>query len=399
MKLDFPRYTERLGAVSIHAVQRIYELDSGKSKGFLSSHQTIKKFDYDEISNILHDLAVIIPIKNEKLKLLEGVLSGIPNECLVIIISNSSRTPIDRFAMEAETIRQIGRFMDKRMVIMHQQDLGLAGVLEKVGYDSILDGEGHIRNGKAEGMVLGLMMAKMYNKDYVGFIDSDNYVPGAVNEYIKIFAAGFGMSSTPYCNVRVSWVFKPKVKNNSLQFSKWGRVSEITNKNLNSLLAAITGFETEVIKTGNAGEHALSMPLAECLHYSGGYSIESHEFIDIFEKFGGLLPSKYPHVMDKGVEIFQIETRNPHFHEEKGRAHLVEMLEGSLLAISDSPVCPPDLRETIVDQLKASCKTSKRLDFKKKYHIMDPVNTIEMTEFEKGVRDKASTFLRHGGLK
>jgi mannosyl-3-phosphoglycerate synthase len=60
----------------------------------------IKKFDYDEISNILHDLATIIPIKNEKLKLLEGVLSGIPNECLVIIVSNCSRVPIDRFAME-----------------------------------------------------------------------------------------------------------------------------------------------------------------------------------------------------------------------------------------------------------------------------------------------------------
>jgi hypothetical protein len=70
-----------------------YELDSGKSKGFQSSHQTVRKFDYDEISNILHDLAIVIPIKNEKLKLLEGVLSGVPNECLIIIVSNSSRGP------------------------------------------------------------------------------------------------------------------------------------------------------------------------------------------------------------------------------------------------------------------------------------------------------------------
>ena len=107
MKLDFPRYTERLGAVSIHGVQRIYELDSGKSKGFLTSHQTIKKFDYDEISNILHDMAIVVPVKDEKLKLLEGVLSGIPNECLVIITSNSPRTPVDRFTMEAETVRPI----------------------------------------------------------------------------------------------------------------------------------------------------------------------------------------------------------------------------------------------------------------------------------------------------
>ena len=397
MKLDFPRYTERLGAVSIHAVQRIYELDSGKSKGFQSSHQTVRKFDYDEISNILYDLAIVIPIKNEKLKLLEGVLSGIPNECLVIIVSNSSRVPVDRFSMENEAIRQLGRFMDKRMIIVHQQDPGLAQVFKKAGYDSILDSEDNIRNGKAEGMIIGLLVAKMYNKDYVGFIDSDNYVPGAVNEYVKIFAAGFGMSTTPYCNVRVSWVFKPKVKNNSLQFSKWGRVSEITNRNLNSLLATITGFETDIIKTGNAGEHALSMPLAECLQYTSGYSIETREFIDIFEKFGGLEPSEYPHIVEKGIEVFQIETRNPHFHEDKGMAHLNEMLEASLATIFGSKICPQDLQETLLDQLKHV--TKKKIDYGKKYHVLDPINTIHMPEFEKGVREKAETFQKIGRLK
>jgi mannosyl-3-phosphoglycerate synthase len=397
MKLDFPRYTERLGAVSIHTVQRIYELDSGKSKGFQSSHQTVRKFDYDEISNILHDMAIIIPIKNEKLKLLEGVLSGIPNECLVIIVSNSSRVPVDRFSIETEAVRQLGRFVDKRMIMVHQQDPGLAEVFKKAGYDSILDSEDGIRSGKAEVMIIGLLIAKMYNKDYVGFVDSDNYVPGAVNEYVKIFAAGFGMSTTPYCNVRVSWVFKPKVKNNSLQFSKWGRVSEITNKNLNTLLATITGFETEVIKTGNAGEHALSMPLAECLHYTGGYSIETREFIDIFEKFGGLVPSEYPQIVEKGVEVFQIETRNPHFHEDKGAAHLKEMLEASLAAIFGSKICPQELRESLLDELKRL--TKKKTDYGKKYQVLDPINTIHMPEFEKGIREKAGTFQRIGRLK
>jgi mannosyl-3-phosphoglycerate synthase len=168
-------------------VQRIYELDSGKSKGFLTFHQTIKKFDYDEISNILHDLAIIIPINNEKLKLLEGMLSGIPNECLVTTVSNSSRIPIDRFAMEVETVRQLGRFMDKRMVIVHQQDSGFAEVFKKSWLQLILDSEEGIRAGKAEGMVMGLLIAKVYPKDYLAFIDGDNYVPGAVNEYVKIF--------------------------------------------------------------------------------------------------------------------------------------------------------------------------------------------------------------------
>jgi mannosyl-3-phosphoglycerate synthase len=400
VKLDFPRYTERLGATSIHAVQRIYELDSGKSKGFLSSHQTIKKFDYDEISNILHDMAIIVPVKDEKLKLLEGVLSGIPNECLVIIVSNSPRGPVDRFAMEAETVRQLVRFMDKRLVIIHQRDHALGEIFKKLDYTSILDSSGEVRNGKAEGMVIGILLAKMYGKDYVGFIDSDNYVPGAVNEYIKIFAAGFGMSATPYTNIRVSWVFKPKVRNNSLQFSKWGRVSEITNKNLNSLLSSITGFETEIIKTGNSGEHALSMPLAECLHYSSGYSIEPYEIVDIFEKFGGLMPSQFPSIIEKGVEIFQIETRNPHFHEDKGKSHLNQMLEASLGIIAGSKICPPDLRESVLGQIAQTTDgRNRRVDYRKKYPLIEPINTVPMAEFAKEVREKAQTFSRHGGLK
>lgn len=398
MKIDFPRYSERVGAVSIHGVQRIYEIDSGKSKGFHSSHRTVRKFDYDEISNILHGLAIVIPVKNEKLKLLEGVLCGIPNECLVIIVSNSSRNPIDRFAMEAESIRQLVRFMDKRIVIVHQQDLGLAETLKKIGYNSILDREGIVRAGKAEGMIIGMLIAKMYHKDYVGFIDGDNYVPGAVNEYVKIFAAGFGMSSTPYCNVRLSWVFKPKVKNNSLQFSKWGRVSEVTNKSLNGLLASMTGFETDIIKTANAGEHALSMPLAERLHYSTGYSIETREFIDVFEKFGGLLPCEFPEVMEKGIEIFQIETRNPHFHEDKGAAHLNEMLEASLSSIQESRLCPGELRKNTLEQIK-HLSQSKRSNYKGKQHIIEPFNTIDILEFEKILREKGSTFLRFGGVR
>jgi mannosyl-3-phosphoglycerate synthase len=174
-------------------------------------------------------------------------------------------------------------------------------------------------------------------------------------------------------------------------------VSEITNRNLNSLLATITGFETDIIKTGNAGEHALSMPLAECLQYTSGYSIETREFIDIFEKFGGLEPSKYPQIVEKGVEVFQIETRNPHFHEDKGMAHLNEMLEASLATIFGSKICPQDLKETLLDQLKHT--TKKKTDYNKKYHVLDPINTIHMPEFEKGVREKAQTFQKIGRLK
>jgi mannosyl-3-phosphoglycerate synthase len=139
------------------------------------------------------------------------------------------------------------------------------------------------------------------------------------------------------------------------------------------------------------------MPLAECLHYSTGYSIECNEFIDIFEKFGGILPSAYPKVMDKGVEIFQIETRNPHFHEDKGVAHLNEMVQASLEVIERSAICPDELRKSIEQQLGREEKGSKRSQ--KKFHIMDPINTIDIESFEKGVREKSDTLQKFGGLR
>ena len=86
----------------------------------------------------------------------------------------------------------------------------------------------------------------------MGFIDADNYT-GAVNEYVKIFASGIAMSNTPYTMVRISWIYKPKVSESGVYFSKWGRVSEITNQYLNSLISYYTGFETEIMRTGNSG--------------------------------------------------------------------------------------------------------------------------------------------------
>ena len=53
---------------------------------------------------------------------------------------------------------------------------------------------------------MGLLIAKVCHEDHLAFIDGHNYVPGAVNECVKTFAASFGMSNTLYSNVRVSWV-------------------------------------------------------------------------------------------------------------------------------------------------------------------------------------------------
>ena len=51
MKLDLPRYTERFGAISLHGVQRVYELDSGFNDGRTTS-ETIKSIGNEEISKL-----------------------------------------------------------------------------------------------------------------------------------------------------------------------------------------------------------------------------------------------------------------------------------------------------------------------------------------------------------
>src|SRR6185503_18463399 len=270
MKLDIPRYTERFGAISLHGVQRVFELDSGFDDGS-SASETIMKVGNDKIADIERRMAIVIPIKGERLRLLEGVLSGIPHDCLTIIVSNSPRQPVDRYKLEKDALQHFNRFVGRNAIILHQRDPELSNALKEVGYSSLLGPDDNVRSGKAEGMVIGMLIAKMAGKEYVGFIDADNYVPGAVNEYVKIFASGIAMSVTPYLMVRVSWIFKPKM-------------SETTNQHLNSLISYYTGFETEIMRTGNSGEHCMSIKLAELLSFSSGYSIEPYEIVNILEE-------------------------------------------------------------------------------------------------------------------
>jgi mannosyl-3-phosphoglycerate synthase len=391
MKLDLPRYTERFGATSLHGVQRVYELDSGFDDGRPVS-ESIVNVGTNQIADIERRMAIVIPTKGERLRLLEGVLSGIPHDCLTIIVSNSQRQPVDRYKLEKDALQQFNRFVGRNAFILHQRDPVLAEVLKDVGYTSILDSDGMVRAGKAEGMVIGMLLAKMAGKEFVGFIDADNYVPGAVNEYVKIFASGIAMSQTPYIMIRVSWIYKPKISETGLYFSKWGRVSEITNQHLNSLVSYYTGFETEVMRTGNSGEHCMSLKLAELLTYSSGYAIETYEMVNVLEEFGGIIPTANQEAMDKGVEVMQVETRNPHFHEDKGDDHLKEMVVGSLGSIYHSKICPPKLREKILEALRSKNMLEENQQQEPPAPLkIEPFKDIDVRKFAK-VLSKASTY-------
>ncbi len=354
MRIEIPTNAERFGANLFYKVQKIYELDGGYGVDaeFDSPFHVIQQIPYERLHEIEKDLAIIIPVKDERLRLLEGVLCGIPHACLPIILSNSKNEPIDRFRMERSMVDTFCRYAKKKYIIAHQRSPELARMFSDGGYPHLLDEEGLVRHGKAEGMLAGIALANLAGKKYVGFIDSDNYFPGAVFEYVRIFSAGLSQGKTPYSMVRVQWHSKPKIVNSELFFTKWGRVSRITNQYLNLFLGHFTGYETEVLRTGNAGEHALSMPLALSLDYSTGFSVETHHFVSLMEKFGGVMPALIPEIMKSGVEVFQIESRNPHLHEvTKGDDHINEMIEYSLSVLWHSGICPTSLKKDISDEL------------------------------------------------
>lgn len=349
MRIDIPRYSERLGALRIHDVQRVIEIDSGSMKS-LGEDFHVLRFSVDEIKEVESRMAIILPVKNEKPNILEGVLSGIPHDVLVIIVSNSSRVPIDRYQIEVDTVLHFYRFSRRSFIMIHQKDPVWGLALKKVNYTSILEGD-VVRDGKGEGMVLGIILAKALGKEFIGFIDSDNYIPGAVYEYAKIYASAFLAARTPYAMVRIRWPYKTKFVGKGFYFRRRGRVSEITNKYINMLLGRLTHFETDIVKTGNSGDHAMTMRLAEVMEFAEGFAIEPYELIYLIEQFSGLKPTKYEDVISKGVEVFQVEPRNPHVHEERGTEHIKEMILKSLSIIYHSSLCDEELKKQILDEL------------------------------------------------
>lgn len=358
MRIQLPHDTERLGAVLIHGVQKVFELDAGvlEQTQETTSDATIAPIAMATRYGIERDMAIVVPVRGERIKLVEGVLCGIPNHCLTIICSNSARGPVDRYAIELEAFLRYARFTQKRLIIVHQKDPVLAEAFRNAGYPDILDErDGLIRSGKAEGMLLATVLARLAGSKAIGFVDSDNYFPGAVLEYVREYSAGLSMSTSPYAMVRISWHSKPKVMEQGLFFARYGRTSRNTNRYLNQLIAEYSGFETEVITTGNAGEHALTMDLAMQLDYSSGYSIEPYHFINLFEKFGGLGDRVLDREMIRQhIEVFQIESRNPHMHDvAKGDEHIDAMTYAAMRVIHDSPICPPKLRDELANSMES----------------------------------------------
>jgi mannosyl-3-phosphoglycerate synthase len=351
MRLADSFRSERFGAVRIHELQRVIELDSGAvaDAGRPGVSAGSRVVGPDALRAVETQMVIVVPCMNETRSVIEGVLSGIPHDLLIVLVSNSDRLPVDRYEIEAQTVEQFCRLAGRSAVTVHQKDPGLAAAFKAAGMDELVDDAGLVRSGKGEAMLVGMAVAAMTGRRYVGYVDADNYVPGAVHEYCKAYAAGLHLAESPYSMVRISWHSKPKLRDGRLFFSRRGRSSEVTNEWLNRSVAEYSSFGTEVIATGNAGEHAMSLALGLKLRLAGGFAVEPYEYVDLFEQFGGVLESPHPDVMASSVPVLQIETRNPHFHDNKGEEHVQGMRMQALNVLYHSAVTLPAIRAAIVD--------------------------------------------------
>lgn len=389
MRLTFPYQTDRLGAIRIYGVQHVFELDSDPAEPESDFGTTVSHVPTPAMLAVQRRMGVVVPCRNERLRILEGVLTGIPHATQLIFVSNSDREPVDRFMMECDTIERFCRYSRRSAVVVHQRDPGLGKAFAAAGFPHLLDEAGLVKHGKGEGMIVGIVLALLAGKDYVGFVDSDNFVPGSVNEYVRVYASDFHLAKTRFAMVRICWKSKPKVVDGALFFSRWGRTSETTNRLLNLLLAGYTGFGTDSIATGNAGEHALTMELALRLRLAGGFAIEPYQFIDLFERFGGVdreaaAAQEHPDLMKEGVQVFQVETANPHFHEDRGDDHLDAMVQVSLAALYHSSAATAPVRAAI-EELVGGPPDLPEPPY-------PPLSGLDVTELRSVLLEHAATF-------
>ncbi len=396
MRIEMPKYMERLGALKIYELQKVLELSGGKSSGVKGDVPGTISISSVDLEEIISEMTIIIPVKDENPKVLEGVLSGIPHDALLVIVSNSRREPIDRYRIELDTVFQFYRLTHRPFLMIHQRDLAWSDALTEAGYPYLLGEDGLVRNGKGEGMVLGLLISKYLGRKYVGFIDSDNYIPGAVNEYVNIYAAGFYMSKTPYTMIRIKWPYKTKFVGKRFYFRRRGRVSEITNKFMNLLVARITKFETDIIKTSNSGEHAMTLELVDRIGYSSGFSIEPYQIVYMLEEYTGIkAPPRSKEVYEKGLEIYQIEPRNPHIHEERDESHIPEMMKHSLSTIYHSVLADESIKALIERELisRGALKPGEKIPKPKTY---PPLIKASVDKMFKTLEESAETLIVRG---
>ncbi len=348
MIIEHPVRMERYGALRVFDVARVVSLNG---LGFRGDASSLYFAGLERAERLAGETVFVVPVKDEDILTLEGVISGIPQGSWVVIVSASSRSPVDRYRDEVNLARLLARTAGRKIAVVNQRDTAWGDVLSGTKLEPLLDDSGRVRKGKGEGMVLGVITAAALGGRYVAFVDSDNYVPGAVAEYAWAYITGFSLAESGEVMVRIKWPYKAKLEvTGDVYLRRRGRVSMHTNNIINYALSILRKIETDIIKTANSGEHAMSIDLALRMEWAGSFAIESYQLAWLFERCW-LEEGSCPFAPE-GVTIYQIETRNPHIHAERGDEHIVDMIASSMGTIYYSKLGVEKVRKRILNLLE-----------------------------------------------
>jgi mannosyl-3-phosphoglycerate synthase len=118
--------------------------------------------------------------------------------------------------------------------------------------------------------------------------------------------------------------------------------------------------------------------------------------VDLFEQFGGVLESSYPDVMASSVAVLQIETRNPHFHDNKGEEHVQGMRMQALNVLYHSEVTLPAVRQAIGEFMVAQGALQEGQEPPRE-RVYPPVGTLALDLLYDALDAEAQSFRQPDG--
>jgi mannosyl-3-phosphoglycerate synthase len=90
--------------------------------------------------------------------------------------------------MEKDVVARIHDYSQQEILCIHQKDPELGFAFYEAGYEYLLDNDKLVRDGKSEGMIAGMILAKSLGKDFIGFTEtlSDLQMPTTISLVLRV---------------------------------------------------------------------------------------------------------------------------------------------------------------------------------------------------------------------
>jgi mannosyl-3-phosphoglycerate synthase len=103
--------------------------------------------------------------------------------------------------------------------------------------------------------------------------------------------------------------------------------------------------------------------------------------------------------MKQSIEMFQIESRNPHLHEVKGDEHVKDMSIAALEVLYRSPVAPSSLKKEILKDLFDRGMIPDKKSLEEKVIYYPAVMFADLVKFQGVLANQPYADLMNGDVK